>query len=98
MKVYETVELPWIHYVDGHTIPDNSNRIYEGQPSTPFVPCLVWSCNPEVPHGGLISKCRWSTDRKRWMVEEEDFFTRPPYVITHYVECEKIAMPKFLQK
>jgi hypothetical protein len=90
--------LPWIKYIDGITVPDNSNRIYEGQPCTPFVPCLVWSCNPEVPHGGLIGTCRWSTDKKRWMTEEGSWLIQSPYVITHYVECEKIKMPEFLNQ
>jgi hypothetical protein len=88
----EKANIPWVKI--GGRLPTNANRIYEGQPDTPFIPCLIWICNPDYIHGGLIETIRWSSDRKDWCREDVNpFWLSDPYKITHFCETEALKGP-----
>jgi hypothetical protein len=78
----------------GDRIPSNEGQDYEGSPSTPFVPCLVWACNPEYIHGGVCERVRWDSKNNEWDKNEIalNWALQPPYVITHFCD-DKIIHP-----
>jgi hypothetical protein len=84
-----SILIPWVKV--GERIPSNENFAFQGQPSTPFVPCLVWICNPEVPHGGFIDSMRWITSLNQW--EPTSWLHSSPNVVTHFIETESLVSP-----
>lgn len=55
---------------------------------TPYISCIVYSCNPEAPQGGVIETCRWDVENKQWFEDDirRNWYLHEPYVITHYVD------------
>jgi len=70
--------------------PDNKDKDYPGQPTTPFVPCLVWVCKPGIVQGGLIDVLRWDTAKKEWHYPDMhgNWIYNPElgYTITHFCD------------
>ena len=77
----------------GERVPFNGDERGPSQMSTPFIPCLVYACHPDVPDGGVVETLRWVRDKNDWDRDamRHNWKFDPPYVITHF--CDKINIP-----
>ncbi len=80
----------------GEHVPTNANKPYIGETDSPYVPCIVWVCNPDVIRGGTIDVIRWDTENKCWLQSDMmgNWMYIPEYKlqITHF--CDDINMPE----
>ena len=71
----------------GEHIPTNENKIYPGNPCSPYVPCIVWVANPNSIKGGIAMMSNWITGINVWAHAK----FAGPYEITHF--CDDINDP-----
>lgn len=78
------MELNWTDLKDRiPTVKDGFN--------SPYIPCIVYSCNPSVKFGGVIETCRWDVGNKCWFKSDIDrnWYLQKPYEITHFIDNAK---------
>lgn len=56
--------------------------------NSPYVSCIVYSCNPSVKIGGVIVTCRWDVNNKQWFKSDIDgnWLLSNPFRITHFID------------
>ncbi|MFI1770997.1 hypothetical protein [Thalassobellus citreus] len=68
-------------------IEDRKPETYSGF-NPPYISCIVFSCNPEAPQGGVIETCRWDVKNECWFEADikSNWFLQKPYEITHFAD------------
>lgn len=84
------IDVPWVKA--GSRIPTNENEKWEGQPCTPYVPCLVFIHYPGKPQGGIITEASW--DSRNMIFVGNSPWIKPPYIITHFIEVQQFSNPE----
>ena len=56
--------------------------------NAPYISCIVFSCNPETPQGGVIETCRWDVENECWFKSDirANWYLQEPYKITHFAD------------
>lgn len=73
--------------INWKTIEKNGNPKNPPEINRPYIPCLVYACNPKVaPLGGVVEVCRWDVKKSEWLHSDvkRNWYLSDPYVITHY--------------
>lgn len=69
------------------TTEERKPQKYNGV-NPPYISCIVFSCNPVTPQGGVIETCRWDVKNECWFKDDirNNWYLQVPYKITHFVD------------
>lgn len=83
------MKLNWI------TVEQRKPQKHDGF-NSPYIPCIVYSCNPNVKIGGVIEVCRWDVENNEWFKADinRNWLLQEPYQITHFADDVEIPFTK----
>ena len=69
------------------TLEERKPKRHDGF-NSPYISCIVYSCNPAVKVGGTIQTCRWDVKKECWMESDirVNWYLQEPFKITHFAD------------